>query len=248
MLTTAMFNVNDIIGKVINGIEVLSYSRVKTYNGMTNGRIYLYVCKCHCGKQREFTRGVLIKGKIKSCGCFKPNKTHGDSGIKFHKIWCSMILRVTNKNQKGYKNYGGRGITVCERWRDYVNFRTDMKESYDEHSIKHGVRNTTIERIDVNGNYCPENCRWATMKEQSNNVRSNVVIEYNGEKGTISYFSDKYNIKYGTLYCRIVKLKWDVNKAIEEPLVVRDLEYIRRCTKDKMWWEKGLEHPRWKNK
>ena len=248
MLTTAMFNLNDIVGKIVNGIEVLSYSHTKTYNGKTKNPIHMYDCKCHCGKQREFVRGTLIKGKIKSCGCIKPTKTHGESGTKIHNLWCSILLRINNKNQVGYKNYGGRGIIVCDRWKTYENFRDDMKESYYEHLEKFGSRNTTIERIDVNGNYCPENCKWATMKEQNLNVRSNVIIEYNGEKQPISYFADKYNIKYGTLYSRIVTRKWDVKKSIEEPLVVRDSEYIRRCTKNKMWWEKGLEHPRWKNK
>src|SRR5690625_3742702 len=96
---------------------------------------------------------------------------HGMSYTKFYYVWGSMLQRCQNENNARYKDYGGRGITVCDRWHKFENFRDDMLKSYEEHSNIYGEEKTTIDRIDVDGNYEPSNCRWTTQTEQVRNQR-----------------------------------------------------------------------------
>lgn len=133
----------------------------------------------------------------------------GKRYTRLYKIWCGMKYRCYNANYDGYNNYGGRGIIVCQEWiNDFGNFY--------EWAIKNGYKDTlTIERIDVNGNYCPENCKWATMKEQENNKRNNTVLEYNGEKRTVSEWADKLQVSKETLYSRL-KSGWSVERVLTE--------------------------------
>jgi len=138
-----------------------------------------WVCQCSCGKTGEVYGHALITGKAKSCGCWRVDaignrsRTHGESGTRIHRIWKSMRKRCINPSETAYPNYGGRGITVCDEWQDFETFASWARANgYAD--------NLTIERIDVNGNYCPENCTWATMAEQSRNKRSNVKVEING--------------------------------------------------------------------
>lgn len=123
------------------------------------------------------------------------NITHGMSHSRFWYIWSHMKSRCLNENDIFYKNYGGRGITVCRKWLKFENFLEDMKEGYSDV--------LTIDRIDVNGDYCKENCRWATKIQQARNARSNIVLELKGQKVTITELSEKTGIKYHTLYNRI---------------------------------------------
>lgn len=90
---------------------------------------------------------------------------------RFHQIWENMKQRCNNPNDYYYYNYGGRGIKICDRWSKYINFKADMEKSYKYHLKKYGKKNTTIDRINNNGNYCKENCKWSTLKEQNSNKR-----------------------------------------------------------------------------
>ena len=170
-------------------------------------------CLCDCGVIVIRTLYSLKRNKIPSCGCFSRDRftTHGLSNTKEHKIWLSMKERC--RNNPLYKN-----INVCQRWlNSFKNFYEDMgSRPADKHSI---------DRIDNNGDYCPENCRWATSKQQANNRRDNIFFTYNNEKLTIAELSSKYKITYEILRDRLIERKWDINKAIEVPVKLGNNKY-----------------------
>lgn len=125
-----------------------------------------WICFCDCGNQTLTHQNHLTSGRSRSCGCLateksKELKTYGDSGSRLYKTWSNMKRRCDNKEDKSYPNYGGRGITYDPRWSDYINFREDMLEGYSD--------DLTLERVDVNGNYCKENCTWIPLEMQSRN-------------------------------------------------------------------------------
>ena len=175
-----------------------------------------YLCKCDCGTERYVDYYSLVRGESKSCGCFMvefnsnrpmPNhyKTHNMSHTRFYRIWRNIICRCKYKSHESYKNYGGRGITVCDRWSSFENFKEDMYESYLNHVNEFGEKNTSIDRIDVNGNYEPSNCRWATIEEQANNTKRNRLVLCNGEYLSTRQISEKYNINHSTVRSRLCK-------------------------------------------
>lgn len=123
--------------------------------------------------------------------------------------WYAMKQRCGNEKNQAYKNYGGRGIIYDKNWETFDGFKKDMEDGY-----KKGL---TIERIDNNGNYCKENCKWETRKRQCNNTRKNTLIEFNGEKRTISEWSDLTGLKYHTILSRILR-HWDINRIMNKNL------------------------------
>ena len=132
---------------------------------------------------------------------------------RLRRIWFKMKSRCYNHKHKQYNDYGGRGIKICKRWLNYYNFEDDMLESYQNHVEEYGEKNTTIERVDVDKDYEPSNCRWATRKEQANNTRRNKII---AEGLTIAQFSEKYNIPYYTVLKRL-RTGWTIDEIINTP-------------------------------
>ena len=144
-------------------------------------------------------------------GTRKRIKIPFEKGSRLYKIWSDMKSRCDNQKDKDYPNYGGRGISYSRRWNIFMNFaRWALGNGYQE--------DLTIDRIDTNGNYCPENCRWLDMKAQSNNRRTNVVVAYKGEEKTIKEWSETMGLPYQTVYARIQRYGWSIEKALETPV------------------------------
>ena len=202
-------------GQIFGLLEVLEDFKHTDENNVTRHTIR---CLCHgCNKEIKFFNATysMMKNKY-SCGCKtcrgKSNKTHGESKTKFYTIYRGIRNRCTLPSDKSYMEYGGRGIKCL--WNTYEEFKTDMYDSYIEHCEKYGQKNTSIDRIDVNGNYCKENCRWATKVVQANNTRKNVFYTYNSETHTIREWERLYNINKGTLWNRLNVLKMDIGTAL----------------------------------
>lgn len=174
-----------------------------------------WLCECDCGNRKEIQLNNLTTGNSKSCGCLSKEHhviKHNASNTRLYNIYLAIKNRCLLKSCSNYKRYGGRGIKVCQEWID--NF-----ENFREWSISNGYNDQlSIDRIDNNGNYCPENCRWTTVKEQANNRRSNVILTYNGISQTIMQWSEEINIPYMTLRARIER-GWSVQKALITPVL-----------------------------
>lgn len=179
--------------------------------GKIVGRNRYWMCTCDCGNKKEIAYSSLSKGVSKSCGCLNSElaserrKTHGKTGTSIHNVWASMIQRCSDEQSPAFKNYGGRNISVCDRWMNFENFLSDMGDR---------PSGLSLERIDNDKGYSPENCRWATAKEQASNRRSNRVYEHNGESLTLMQWSERSGIPYFTIRNRIDLLGWNIEKAV----------------------------------
>ncbi len=143
-------------------------------------------CKCDCGKVTVIRKNRLFErtGRQLGCGCLRGRHTkHSDSNSKLYRVWDSMVRRCHNPNHRAFANYGGRGIRVCEEWRDYRNFKAWANTS----GYAQGL---TIDRIDNDNGYAPGNCRWATRKQQQNNRRCCVYVEHDGRRLTLTEWSE----------------------------------------------------------
>ena len=219
----------DLIGQKFGRLTVLGLDYIQKYiypNGKV-ANIYYLKCQCECGKICSIRKSKLMNGYTRSCGCLrkettaknKPATTHGLHKTRLYETWHHMKQRCYDKNIKGYKNYGGRGITVCEEWKN------DFKKFYDWAMQNGYTEELTIDRIDNNGNYEPSNCRWVTIKIQNRNTRANRNITYNDETHCLVEWAEILNIKKETLATRLGKLKWSIEKAFKER--VRKKEVVR---------------------
>lgn len=192
----------DLTGKQFGTLTVLE--QVEDYIS-PQGRAYArWKCLCECGNEIFSITSNLKSGNTISCGCIRTK----NKNTRLYRIWSGMKSRCYNPNATHYNEYGGRGIIICEEWKN--NFLV-----FKEWAIKNGYSDElTIDRKDNNGNYCPSNCQWITMKKQSNNRRNNFVIEYNGEKHTLSEWSDITGIKVITLWDRINLLGWTIERTL----------------------------------
>lgn len=208
----------------INGrygmLEVIR--RVEAPEHIKEKRTIYYLCKCDCGNEKIIKKRSLIEGVV-SCGCRikvgeERKRPHGLSGTRFYEIWKGIKKRCQNPNDSDYHLYGERGITVCDRWLAFINFKEDMYEEYQTFKETNSEP-PTIERIDSNGNYEPSNCRWATVKDQQRNKRSNIGVEI-GDKSysTLMEVSEEYGVNYYTLIRRYSKGKrgYDLIKTVKK--------------------------------
>lgn len=186
----------DLTGKLFGRLIVIEFSHIEK-------RQAYWKCRCSCGAEIVVRGNGLQCGGTQSCGCLNRDliTTHGMTGTRFYKIYQGIGQRCNNSNDIAYKYYGGRGIKCL--WSSFENFKEDMYESYLDHVNEFGEDNTSIDRIDVNGNYCKENCKWSTQQEQANNKRNNHIVEVNGEILTVPEAARKYNINYSTIHTRL---------------------------------------------
>lgn len=194
-------NKKDITGQKFGKLTAVKFSH------KDDKKVYWWIFKCDCGTIKTITRRNVINKSVKSCGCMwhasgkdSPHTTHGISKTKFYCAYIHITQRCKNKKVRNYKDYGGRGIKCL--WKSSDEFYNDMYKSYIEHIKKFGEKQTTIDRIDNNGNYCKENCRWATPKIQQRNKRNSLLITYKGQTCTLPEWSEKLNLKLRVLYKR----------------------------------------------
>lgn len=217
-ITSKQMRKEDMSGKKFGKLTVIKWLPIEERK--SEYKYYPYLCLCDCGNYTQAKRDDLIKGNKLSCGCLHEKYSHsekrtalkhGESNTKLYKIWAMIKGRCFNKNNKNYKDYGGRGITICQEWlgeHGFENFRDwAMANGYDENA-KHGE--CTIDRVDNDKGYSPDNCRWADMKVQSRNRRNNKKYIYNGEALTLREISEKTNVPVSALAYAISK-----NKDIE---------------------------------
>lgn len=214
-------NFKDLTGQVFNRFTVIS--RGQDYAP----GIVRWNCRCECGTEKLIHGAALRSGNTKSCGCFKSFGIHGharrNGRTKVYKAWNSMVSRCQNKNHASWKYYGGRGITVCERWlHSFENFFTDMGEPPTQ---KH-----SIDRIDNDGNYCINNCRWTIPKFQSRNTRRNRLIKFRGKTKCLVEWSEETGLTFSQLWGRL-NLGWSIDKVFTQPVRAhhRKISPQRRC-------------------
>lgn len=184
----------------------------------TKGWYFLYRCRCDCGTIKVIEESSLKNKHARSCGCLKKelygtqSKTHGMWTTKTWKAWSSMKDRCSIRDHRDQKYYGGKGIKVCDRWKNsFENFLEDMGERPDGYSL---------DRIDPDGDYTPENCRWASAKKQANNRTNNRIVEFNNERKTLSEWADSVGLKYTTLRARLSN-GWGIEKALTTKLSLK---------------------------
>ena len=182
-----------------------------------------WFCLCDCTKTTSVSTHKLTSNHTKSCGCLQKEvisrirTTHGERRVgstsSEYRTWLSLRDRCNNKNSRDFTNYGGRGVQCCSRWDRFEFFLEDMGRKPDSCY--------SLDRIDNNKGYSPDNCRWATSVEQSSNTRTNVMIEYKGITKPLSAWAREKGIRAGTLRKRLMGLGWPVDKALTEPVYTR---------------------------
>ena len=222
--------INECIGKIYGYLHVDSFAELKDIVSRPGEHEIVYNCTCtRCGNKCTAVKRNLKSGLVVSCGCYNRDKLkevntkHGMYDDPFYQCYHDMKSRCLNSNHQSYSHYGERGITIDPRWlgeNGFLNFKADMYESYLEFK-KWYPNDTSLDRIDNNGNYCKENCRWTTMKVQNNNQSTTVHVNYNGQDYLLSEFHEKFcpELLHATLYKRLENggfINSDNNKMIND--------------------------------
>lgn len=200
----------DLTGQKFERLKVISYA------GTDKRGKALWKCECKCGNTKIVIGTDLSNGHTKSCGCIQKENTsisntkHGDTESRLWRIWSGIMYRTGNKNNKRQKDYIGRGIDVCDEWKEYIVFRNwALQNGYSD--------KLTIDRKDNDKGYNPDNCRWVTTKENNRNKRNTVMIEYEGEKKPLIEWAEIMGINHKTVKTRI-RRGWSTEKALETPV------------------------------
>jgi hypothetical protein len=201
---------SEFLNKTFGDLFVLEESGYKN-------RMRLVKCKCVCGVIKIYPLARLKNGDIVSCGCrirrltIERNTKHGQSKTKLYRVWEGMNERCNNINHESYAHYGGKGVTVCPEWKDFANFFNWAVSA----GYKAGL---SIDRYpDIDGNYEPNNCRWANATQQMRNMSTNRIVEYNGQKKCIAEWAEIVGLRAGLIYDRLNKLGWDIHKTFTTP-------------------------------
>lgn len=209
--------------KSFQNLNGLRFGRliVKEFAGKRIGKrgeaYYLWNCLCDCGEKSIVYAGSLNSGNTKSCGCLRGELSstrqtiHGLSQTPEYEVWSNMKRRCQEESNKAWKDYGGRGITVCDRWMDFTLFYSDI-----------GPRPTpkhTLGRINNGAGYSPSNCRWETKTAQNNNTRSNRFLTFGGKTMTVSEWGRHVGVSSGLIFCRL-RLGWSDERAVLTPVKV----------------------------
>lgn len=199
----------DLTGKKYNHLLVIERAE-NSHCGVSRWK-----CLCDCGNETIVRAANLKNGAVKSCGCLrsKPwNKKHGLSNTRLYRKWQSMKRRCYDISAPQYKHYGGRGICVCDEWKN--NF-----EAFQDWSLlTMGDESLTLERIDVNGDYSPDNCTWVDKKSQANNRTSCVMITYQGKTQNLMQWCEELGKDYKLVHCRMFRSRWTFEDAISKPV------------------------------
>lgn len=197
----------DLTGEKFGRLTVLR--RVPDNVSSSGYKTVMWECRCDCGNEIVVRGKCLTSGVTRSCGCLakelmsKRATKHSGFGTRLYAVWNSMRQRCNNPNNRAYKNYGGRGISVCGQWDDFAAFREWAIQSGYKEDAERGE--LTLDRIDTNGDYCPGNCRWTDMSTQTNNRRESILIPYNGVTKPLTEWAAITGIQYCTLWKRYKK-------------------------------------------
>ena len=205
------------IVKDISGQRFGNLVAVKRTGKMDSGRHSIWLCKCDCGTEFEVSINNLSSGNTTSCGCIRKLSNgvnsikHGKSNTRLYRIWHCMRNRCNNSKNPKHTVYFDRNITVCDEWLN------DFRAFYDWSMANGYSDKLTIDRIDNDKGYNPDNCRWATQKEQQRNKRNNHNITYNGETHCLIEWCELLNLNYGKIKTRINDLNWNIERAFTTP-------------------------------
>lgn len=178
-------------------------------------RCFLWKCKCDCGNEVMVRTNSLTTGNTSSCGCSRTDSIrrrcvkHGMTNSPEYNSWQSMLNRCRNENIPAFSNYGGRGIQVCERWKSFDNFYCDMGPR---------AKGFSLERLNNDEGYSPQNCVWSDRNSQANNMRSNLRFTWHGETMTLAQWARNLGINYHTLEGRLRNYGWTIDRAFSEPV------------------------------
>lgn len=229
------FSGEDLSESRFGRLTVVGFAEVRKRG---NGRSYIWECKCDCGNTHMVDATALKMGYVRSCGCLanevrgKASITHGKRRTSLYNVWSCMKRRCLNQNDSSYRFYGERGVSVCEEWKN------DFEAFYDW-AMKNGYKKgLQLDRIDTNGNYCPQNCRFITQKENENNRSDNVIVEYEGVEYTLSQFAEKHSLDYDRLRYLYVQCGVPVKEIFENDYMNKPYKRER----EKVYMYNGEEH------